>query len=34
MYFEQTCAVYLIARPSVGPRVKTRRCFSRQEDVF
>ena len=65
MYFEQTCAVYLIVRPSVGrglrledvargkkmyfvaslcyllnckafggSRVKTRRCISRQEDVF
>ena len=65
MDFEQTCAVYSIARPSVGrglrledvsrvkkmffeqscvfllnckafggSRVKTRRCISRQEDVF
>ena len=65
MYFEQTCVVYLIVRPSVGrglrledesrgkkmyfeqtcvcllnckafggSRVKTRRCISRQEDVF
>ena len=65
MYFEQTCVVYLIVRPSVGrglrlenvsrgkkmyfeqtcvclinckafggSTVKTRRCISRQEDVF
>ena len=34
MYFEQSCVVYLPVRPSVGPRVKTRRCISRQEDVF
>ena len=65
MYFEQTCVVYLIVRPSVGrglrledvsrdkkmyvranlccllnckafdgSRVKTRRCISRQDDVF
>ena len=33
MYFEQTCVVYLIVRPFVGSRVKTRRCISRQEDV-
>ena len=65
MYFEQTCVVYLIVRPSAGrglrledvsrgkkmyfeqnlcclinckafggSRAKTRRCISRQEDVF
>ena len=34
MYFEQTCVVYLIVRPSVGRGLKTRRCISRQEDVF
>ena len=30
MYFEQTCVVYLIVRPSVGRG----RYISRQEDVF
>ena len=36
MYFEQTCAVYLIKKGLlvVGRGVKTRRCISRQEDVF
>ena len=34
MYFEQTCVVYLIVRAFGGSRVKTRRCISRQEDVF
>ena len=34
MYFEQTCAVYLIVRPSVGRGLRLRRCISRQEDVF
>ena len=28
MYVEQTCVVYLIVRPSVGSRFKTRRCIS------
>ena len=34
MYFEQTCVVYLIVKAFGGSRVKTRRCISRQEDVF
>ena len=34
MHFEQTCAFTYIVWPSVGPRVKTRGCISRQEDVF
>ena len=34
MDFEQTCVVYVIARPSGGSRVKTRRCISSQEDGF
>ena len=33
MYFEQTCVVYFV-RAFGGSRVKTRRCISRQEDVF
>ena len=45
MYFEQTCVVCLIVRPSVGrgllnckafggSTVTTRRCIPNQEDVF
>ena len=34
MYFEQTCVVYLSCKAFGGSRVKTRRCISRQEDVF
>ena len=45
MYFEQTCVVCLIVRPSMGrgllnckafggSRVTTRRCIPSQEDVF
>ena len=33
MYVEQTCVVYLIERLR-WVEAKTRRCISRQEDVF
>ena len=37
MYFEKTCVVYLIVlncKAFGGSRVKTRRCISKQENVF
>ena len=34
MFFEQTCVVYLFCKDFGGSRVETRRCSSRQEDVF
>ena len=34
MYFEQTCVVYVIVRPSVGRRLRLEDVSSRQEDVF
>ena len=34
MYFEQASVVYSIVRAFAGSRVKTRRCSSRQEDIF
>ena len=34
MYFEKTCVVSLNCKAFGGSRVKTRRCISRQEDVF
>ena len=34
MYFEQTCGFFLNCKAFGGSRVKTRRCISRQEDVF
>ena len=34
MYFEQTCGFFLNCKAFGGLKVKTRRCISRQEDVF
>ena len=34
MYFEQTLWCFLNCKAFGGSRVKTRRCISRQEDVF
>ena len=34
MYFEQTCVVYLIVRPSVGRGLRLEDVVSRQEDVL
>ena len=34
MFFEQTCVVLPNCKAFGGSRVKTRRCISRQEDVF
>ena len=34
MYFEQTLCCLLNCKAFGGSRVKTRKCISRQEDVF
>ena len=34
MYFEQTCAVCLIVRPSVGRGLRLEYVTPRQEDLF
>ena len=34
MYFEQTCVVYLIVRPSVGRGLRLEYVTRGQEDVF
>ena len=34
MYVDQTCVGYVKCKAFGGSRIKTRRCTSRQEDVF
>ena len=34
IYFEQTCVCLINCKAFGGSTVKTRRCISRQEDVF